>query len=425
MKKRIGVAADDVTGANDIGIMFAKKGYRASVFPLKLLKGHKLPEEAEGLDVIILDTDSRFDSKETAAAKVKEATALLMEISCDCYINKTCSVFRGNIGAELDAMQDALGISCSMVIAGFPKNGRTTRNGMHYVYGELLENSQFRNDPIHPMTTSSLAEIMSLQTSRSIRTITYHDLDSGYEACKKRLEQYKQEASYILFDIRSQEDLKLTARLIREEKNICGSSAIAEELPMVYDGEASQASELVFTVAGSLTEQSLRQIAYMEENGYPVLEFHTDCIYKENGITGEIEQLLTRIGSEMKKKNHVIVHSSNHPEQIKACKEEGKSHALTDQEIGKIISRSLSQITEKVMERMGCNKIIAAGGDTSASVTECLEIYRMDMIEEIEPGLPAMRGRSGQGEISLVLKSGSFGSEDFLEKAASALRRIP
>ena len=51
-KKRIGVVADDVTGANDIGIMFQKGGYRAAVFPLGLLRACDcdLREEAEGLD---------------------------------------------------------------------------------------------------------------------------------------------------------------------------------------------------------------------------------------------------------------------------------------------------------------------------------------------------------------------------------------
>lgn len=37
-KKKIGVVADDVTGANDIGIMFQRGGYRSAVFPLGLLE---------------------------------------------------------------------------------------------------------------------------------------------------------------------------------------------------------------------------------------------------------------------------------------------------------------------------------------------------------------------------------------------------
>jgi hypothetical protein len=66
---------------------------------------------------------------------------------------------------------------------------------------------------------------------------------------------------------------------------------------------------------------------------------------------------------------------------------------------------------------------VVAGGDTSAAVTEALKIYRMDMIREIEAGIPLMQGRSALGDIDLVLKSGSFGSEAFLEKAVQAVRR--
>ena len=58
MRKRVGVVADDVTGANDIGIMFVKGGYRSAVFPLELIESCDLKKEAEGLDAIIIDTDN-------------------------------------------------------------------------------------------------------------------------------------------------------------------------------------------------------------------------------------------------------------------------------------------------------------------------------------------------------------------------------
>ena len=212
-KKRIGVVADDVTGANDIGIMFQKGGYRAAVFPLGLLRACDcdLREEAEGLEVIIIDTDSRLDRPEDARKKVRKATELLMTLPCDMYHNKTCSVFRGNIGAEFDEMQDVLGVSCSMVILGFPENGRTTVDGIHYVYGRKLEESQFRNDPIHKMTTSSLEEILHRQSARPAGHITWRDLDQGLVHVMEKKERLKKQCSYVIFDIRDQADLRLSA----------------------------------------------------------------------------------------------------------------------------------------------------------------------------------------------------------------------
>ena len=85
MKKRIGVVADDVTGANDIGVMFKKGGFRSAVFPQSLISLCDIRRESEGLDVIIIDTDSRFDAPETAASKVAKATALLQTLPCDVY----------------------------------------------------------------------------------------------------------------------------------------------------------------------------------------------------------------------------------------------------------------------------------------------------------------------------------------------------
>ena len=70
-------------------------------------------------------------------------------------------------------MQDVLGVGCSMVIAGFPGNGRTTVDGIHYVYGTRLEDSQFRTDPIHPMDCSFLPDIMHRQTDRPIGQDVY------------------------------------------------------------------------------------------------------------------------------------------------------------------------------------------------------------------------------------------------------------
>lgn len=291
MKKRIGVVADDVTGANDIGVMFRKGGYRSAVFPLSLLSLCDLKEECEELDAVIIDTGSRFDDPRTAADKVAQATRLLQELPCDRYFNKTCSVFRGNIGAEFDSMQDVLGVSCSMVIAGFPGNGRTTVDGVHYVYGTRLEDSQFRTDPIHPMDISFLPDIMSRQTDRKINQITWEDLDKGLEHVIGKKEELKKQCAYILFDIRHQEDLKLVARAVADEINLCGSSAIGEELPAAIREMCEDGQDPVFLIAGSLTRQSIAQTEYLRGKGYPVITFDTETIFDEEAFSREEERL--------------------------------------------------------------------------------------------------------------------------------------
>lgn len=418
MGKRVGVVADDVTGANDIGIMFKKGGYRAAVFPLSLLSCCDMSEEVKNLEVIIIDTDSRFDTPEKAKEKVRRATQLLKSLDCQRYFNKTCSVFRGNVGAEFDQMQDTLSIDCSMVIAGFPENGRTTIDGIHYVYGEKLESSQFSKDPIHKMTVSSLEEIIHRQSSRPVGLITFRDLDRGYEHAKARKEELKKSCAYVIFDVRSQEDLKLIARIVADEPNICGSSAIGEELPCVYEKQKKGAC---FLLAGSLTEQSRAQVEFMKQTSCPVYEFNTGCIYDSKEEEKEITRLMELSLSAMAKEGRVLVHTSNQASQVEETKKAGISRGLTHEEIGQRISHAMCRIVREVLTQSGCRNLVVAGGDTSAAVTQELNIYRMEIGEEIEPGVPMMEGKSSLGDLQLVLKSGSFGSERFLQLAADRI----
>lgn len=424
---RVGVAADDITGANDIGICFASGGYRGAVFPQELIRDKDLQEEARGLDVIIIDTDSRFDDPKTAAAKVAQATHLLKKLSCDRYFNKTCSVFRGNIGAEFDSMQDALGIKSSMVILGFPKNGRTTVDGVHYVYGVRLENSQFRNDPIHPMELSYLPDILAKQSDRSVGLVTWKDLDQGVMHVRAKKDALKQEGcAYVLFDIRSQEDLALVAEAVAEEENICGSSAIGEFLPGAYHRmqteqarDAQTSASQVLLVAGSLTEQSKAQTAYIRSLKWPVFELDSMAVFDQESQKEAEQQLIQKAAAAMKETGYAMICSQQDVKKAAEARERGRQLGLSWQEAGRLISGSLSCAVEEILRQTGCRNLVVAGGDTSAAVTRQLKIYRMEIGREIEPGVPFMKGTCRLGRLNLVLKSGSFGSETFLEKAAA------
>lgn len=169
---KMGVVADDVTGSNDIGIMFAKSDYLTHVYSFKEEAGSFATSKNDAPDIRILDTNSRLDPPEIAYRKVFTATRELQQAGCRQFHNKTCSVFRGNIGAEFDAMLDALGLEFAVVVLGFPKNGRTTVDGIHYVHGKRLEDSEFRHDPIHdsprtfyrcPGTEASLRQSAALR----------------------------------------------------------------------------------------------------------------------------------------------------------------------------------------------------------------------------------------------------------------------
>jgi uncharacterized protein YgbK (DUF1537 family) len=431
-KKRIGVVADDTTGANDIGIMFTKAGYRSCVLPLEFMD----KPDAEGMDVIIIDTNSRLDTPQDAAAKVRRATKLLQSLPCDVYHNKTCSVFRGNIGAEFDAMQETLGVDCSMVVLGFPKNGRTTIGGIHYLNGQLLEDSQFAQDPIHPADTSVLADIIRKQSKKSVGNITVADLDRGLCFVCGRMETLRRQNAYIVFDVRDQQDLWLIAQAIKEEPSLCGSSAIGEELPRAYNEGMPFTNGIksllhpvedacgVLLLSGSLTVQTRSQIAYLRQLGCKAWEFDTDSVFDEEALKEHIAEAVAFGAAHLKEGRDVLIHTANEPEAVQRTKERAYAHGWNDEAVGKRISGSMCAVAEQIFEQTGGRKLVVAGGDTSAAVAKGLRVKKMVILEEIEPGVPTMYGDTPKGELLMVLKSGSFGSDSFLQQSIEALKAL-
>lgn len=419
----IGIVADDITGANDIGIMYAKNGYLTEVytFPATPPKGEQAP------DVMIINTNTRLDSREKAYQKARESTEILQAHGCSQFFNKTCSVFRGNIGAEFDGMLDALGEDFAVVVLGYPKNGRTTLHGIHYVHGKKLEESEFRNDPVHPMRRSDLVGILQSQTNRIVSSVDIEIIQEGSDGLRREIERMRSLCHYLILDVRDQQSLKIIAEAIRNEKIICGASGIAEELALVSESLPSgrtmspvrQTGAGVLCAAGSLMPQTRRQIDTMKAQGYPTFELDTRLIFSERGKS-HLDDLIKNTIRHLNAGQDVLIYTSNDPEKVRETKRIGKSAGLDEIRVSRRVSDTLSETVRKVVEKTGLNRLLLAGGETSASVCRELGIDTLTVWREIEPGLPSCIG--GNSRKLLVLKSGSFGNPDFFLKAIDHLR---
>lgn len=418
------VIADDVTGANDIGIMYARAGLDAFVYSYK--DGRR--QEYKPCDALIIDTDSRFDSREGAYQKVYDAVKNAPADGVRQYINKQCSVFRGNIGAEFDAMLDALGEEFAVVVPGFPDNGRTTLHGIHYVNGVELKDSQFRNDPVHPMRCSDLKKILAGQTKRRVGAISYEVYAGGPEAVRAAVDGMRGSYGYVIMDVRDNADLALLARVLREERVLCGSSALSAYLAEIEQKESGRKLQMdktrvpgrIFCMAGSLTPQTIAQTAYMKEKGYPVIELDTRRLFEEESRRDECGRVLRQADNAYETGAFVMIHSMNTAEGVAETKRIALEKGIDNTGVSSLVSAALSEISERVILRYGIRRIIVCGGDTSASLCAQLDIKGMKVLEEIEPGLPTCESLD-EPPYRMVLKSGSFGSREFVEKAIDKL----
>lgn len=465
-----GVIADDLTGANDVGAMFNRAGLTVQVMtqwqkdngaqescteqvagagPENEEKVMTAPESPAGQtpnqqrgwrqgratpegDVVVLDTNSRCDTPEVAYRKVCRATKLLKSWGCTRFYKKICSAFRGNVGAELDALLDMTGEKFLPLVVAFPENGRTTRNGLHYIWGTLLAESEFKNDPIHPMTESDLVKVLQDQTRRPVGLIDWKTVETGVEACCRALKEAQSRGGYVIIDALTSRDLLTIAAAAKQIPVAGGSSALGQHLGRFLQAKVKKPDVRtvmenwgcgILTVAGSVTPQTRAQIERACQSGIFGYSLDATQLLTVEGRQAGVREAVSNLAPRICQGEDVILYTSHGEEAVQATLAAGKRLGLEPAVVGRRISRALAEITAGVAGATGLQQLIICGGETAGAISQQLGIRGMTILEEVEPGVPS--GLSfGDRQLLTVLKAGGFGTDEFILKAMRHLRRF-
>jgi len=227
----VAVIADDLTGAADTGVQFAAIGAPIYLTPVETLSlGCSWLAAAVGISVY---TATRDLSAPEAGACVRSAAQALSDPHPRWIYKKVDSCLRGNLGAEIDALLDTLGLDMALVAPALPVQGRITVGGIHKVYGTPLAQTQFASDPLTPITCSSLAEVLAYQSQYGINRVNvdaYGDPDRLQRAVQRERERG---CRLIACDAATQMHLdELAALVIRNREHLLpvGSAGLAASL---------------------------------------------------------------------------------------------------------------------------------------------------------------------------------------------------
>jgi uncharacterized protein YgbK (DUF1537 family) len=248
---RIGVIADDLTGALDTGVQFRNWGLSVQVVPI--LEDVDIIEEQN--DVIVINTNSRYDIPQKAYNKVKEATEILAD-HVQYFYKKIDSTIRGNVGSELDALMDVTNQVQVIMAPAYPHAKRFTRNGIMYVDGLQLEETEYSSENGHGL--SYLPDIVCLQSRRKICHISLDALRKGNTELVKTFDEKIGEGNeIIIFDAETEHDLFEVGKICKQISISCGSAGLASELPETLGIKSPPPS---LTVCGSTRTISKKQV---------------------------------------------------------------------------------------------------------------------------------------------------------------------
>ncbi|HYM69084.1 MAG TPA: four-carbon acid sugar kinase family protein, partial [bacterium] len=197
---RLGVAADDLTGACATGALLARLG-RVAV--------QVSPAAATWpTDIRIVSTNTRTCAPDEARARLRDAARSLLACRPGLVAVRIDSTLRGHIGIGVRAFLDARPYRAA-VVAAAPMLGRTTVGGRHYVDGRPVANTEAGDDAIPPPGSSSVLELMERQTSLGVEHVSLSVVRRGPGAVRDAF--LTSHARIVTFDAETNADIAAIA----------------------------------------------------------------------------------------------------------------------------------------------------------------------------------------------------------------------
>ena len=370
----------------------------------------KLREKFEDAQAIVIALKTRTMETSKAVAESLEAAEWLKAHNAGQIYVKYCSTFdstkEGNIGPIMDALLEKYEVTYSVLCPSLPVNGRTVKNGNLYVNGVPLDESPMKNHPLTPMWDSSIKNLMEAQSEYSC--INVYDMDEK-EIGKIKEQEKTGKHFYVIPDYKETEDAKKIVEKFGNLPILSGGSGLLEELAHKYSNKTAEKMKAEKTegkallLAGSCSVATRGQIEYMRKKGIPMIKMDPLKLLDGTQTEEDLWKFIKENDSE------VLIYSSDNPENVKEVQKAGREKAA------EILERITANLAKRAVED-GITRIIVAGGETSGAVTKALGYQSYEIGESVAPGVPVMIPNEKK-EVRLVLKSGNFGKEDFMEKA--------
>ncbi|WP_320957447.1 four-carbon acid sugar kinase family protein [Enterocloster asparagiformis] len=403
------IIADDFTGALDTGVQFAGGGAETRVVTDR---NYDYCAAEAGIQVLVMDAETRhLPAKE--AYDVVYGIAIRGIASGIPYIyKKTDSALRGNIGSELAALLAASGKNILPFFPAFPKIGRTTEAGYHYINGIPVKESVFGQDPYDPVKCSYIPELIQRQSPVPVRTIRWNEEIGGTQVTPE----------IVVLDAQEDEQLEELGKQLLDMGGLsvmAGCAGFAAVLPGLLKLKGVPPVSEVFSgkflvISGSLNPITIRQLSYAQQNGFlrlsltPEQKLETGYWSAEEGI-----RVLNEWKTRIRGSTCCIIDSIDPPGDGKTANYAGVL-GLTAKEVRERVAKSLGCVLEGLISGGEPFSLLITGGDTLLACMERLVVAEMEPVREMGPGIVLSRFQYQGIWCQVISKSGGFGAETLL-----------
>jgi len=375
----IGVIADDLTGAAELGAVGLRLGLRAEI-----LRGNRSSGTA---DLVCVDTDSRSCPAAEAAKRAAAAAKLLQSAGAKWIYKKVDSVLRGNVTGEVEAVMRQLALNRALLLPANPALGRVIRNGEYLVRGKPIHRTEFARDPEYPRHTAQVLRLVDapqcflLRLATDGRTVPENTLLIGQADSSEEVRKWAQ----------AREDSMLL---------VGGSEFFGALLAQELQGEAVPAvQELCFGedrqlfVCGTPSKAGQNLVRAARRARVPVFTLPRELMWGEDFSQGAHEAISRRAIEAFATARRVVLGVG--------LPQVHNVHAA------RRLSEDLVDIAESVLKEVNVKYIFAEGGATSAELVRRMRWSRMEVRREWAPGVATL-AVTDQDPVWLTIKPGSY-----------------
>ena len=430
---RLAIIADDLSSATDCGAQVVRSGLSV-VVPLG---GYSLPAQVSAAQVISVDTDSRSLSTEQAYHKVKAATQQLAAQGWTHFYKSVDSTLRGNLGAEIEAMLEVLKPDCAVIAPAFPKYGRTTVDGIQYLYDRPLHETEFGSDPTAPVRDADIARRLAEGSPRRAGQLTLDQVRAGPAQIESAIQRLLVDGiELVVVDIAAQEDLdRICLGLSQCDLRIVwvGSTGLAEFVPFAFNlafiTETRFANHPLdprpaLALVGSASETTHQQLRHAQiNNQLNIVPLDPARMIQSGRIAvDELEQAVSKLCAAFDAGHDAALVVRASREEIAATQRLGAALNLSAVQVAQQIVDGLAQVGSRLVREGRISGVVATGGDTANALCSSLGAQALEILGEVEAGIPIMR-LLGEESFPLVTKAGGFGNPAAIADALLRLKQ--
>lgn len=426
-KVKIGIIADDLTGANATGVLLAKVGFRSAT----IVFGGKVPTDNEFTSICV-DTDSRYTSIDTAKERVQDTYTQLRNWGVDVVAKRIDSTIRGNIGAEIDALLEVMGdTSVAVVIVSYPDSGRVTSGGYLLVDGVPVQETDVARDPMNPITNSYVPAVIAEQSKFDIGHIGLGDILQGkariYQQFQSLIDQNKR---IIVVDAVTNEEIDCVAEAMADIKDQTLFPVDPGPLSAAYarvKAEQNVLERKYIVTVGSVTGQTGRQLQYLVD------KFNLQPVYvkaeKLATMTNEWEQEIERATADALDKlvnQEILLITTHSPtSNILPLSQIAQRENVTEEMLAKRITTGLAKVTHQVIlnSNVTIDGTFSSGGDVTAALFAESKAEAIHLEDEVIPRAAYGRFIGGTfNGIPVITKGGTVGDKQTIYKCITYLQ---